>query len=307
MNSGPESPSRSGTLVMRACIPRAVVCLLLLIAVTTALSGCGVATPLCDEAAALADSGQLSQAAEKYAEASQHGEGDCADKGLSAAAARYTDAYVNIARGRKAEDAHDLNAATAAYQAALAFDADNAAARDGLTRLNQPVPIFRASRQPPAATVPPAAPADFLGRAFSIAATVLLCTILILLAWLMRQWRREPLATAHQVLMAVDAAQSDLDTSAAKRSDALHRDLQNENRKGLTEAQTRLLDAIKTVQSDLARARVEIEKSEKSAEQRWESLRYHLDQIIDFVGDMRRTEGQEITYRFARPESSEGG
>jgi hypothetical protein len=304
VNGGPESPPRSGALVTRACTPRAVVCLILLIAVNTALSGCGVATPLCDEAATLADSGQLSQATEKYAEASQHGEGECADKGLSAAAARYTDAYVNIARGRKAEDAHDLNAATAAYRAALAFDADNAAARDGLARLNQPVPIFRAPSQPPVATVPPAAPADFLGRAFSIAATALFCTILILLAWLMRQWRREPLATAHQVLTAVDVARSDLDTAAAKRSDALHRDLQNEHREDLAEAQRRLLDAISTVQSDLARARIEIEKS---AEKRWESLQHHLDQIIDFVGDTRRVEGKEIAYRFTRPESSEGG
>lgn len=306
MNGEPGSPPRSGALVTRVCIPRAVVCLILVLAASTALSGCGVATPLCDEAATLADSAQLSQATEKYAEASQHGEGDCADKGLSAAATRYTDAYVNIARGRKAEDAHDLNAATAAYRAALAFDADNAAARDGLARLNQPVPIFQPPSRPPVATAPPAAPADFIGRTFSIAATVLLCTILILLAWLIRQWRRGPLATAYQVLPAIDATQAHLDTAAAKCSDALHRHLQNEHREDLTEAQTRLLDAIRTVHSDLTRARGEIEKTEKSAAQRWESLQYHLDQIVDFVGDTRRAEGQEIIYRFVRPASSEG-
>ena len=48
-----------------------------------AFDTCASSTPLCDQGTQLVDAARLGAAADKYAQASQRGEGDCAETGLS--------------------------------------------------------------------------------------------------------------------------------------------------------------------------------------------------------------------------------
>ena len=183
-------------------VRHAAVVVTLALAVVATLGGCAAATPLCDQGRSLSDAGRLAAATEKYAQAEQRGEGDCADAGLAAAGGRYKDAYVNVARGRSAEEGRDLEGAASAYRAALVFDTDNAAARDGLARLQQPVPeppltpqaepTPQPTPQPtaePRPAAPPAAATD-RGSWLGLATVGLLCAVLGLLAWLVLTARR---------------------------------------------------------------------------------------------------------------------
>ena len=172
-----------------------------LFAAAAALTGCAAATPLCDQGRSLSDAGRLAAATERYARAEQQGEGDCADAGLSTAGGRYTDSYVNVARGRAAEEVRDREGAAAAYRAALVFDTDNAAAREGLARLQQPVPEPPPPEPQPApqpappptaepAPAPETAPPDSGTSVLGLVTVVLLCAAVGLLTWLVLAARR---------------------------------------------------------------------------------------------------------------------
>jgi hypothetical protein len=176
------------------------------IVLTATLSGCGASTPLCDEGASLADAGRLSAATEKYAQADQRGEGDCADAGLSGASSRYADSFVNVARGAVAEEKGDLEAAVTAYRAALVFDVENATARQALARLQQPVPEFRPPQ--PVPDPPPATP-DRGAWTLGLVTVGLLCAVLGLLAWLALTWRR----TARKSRLEAASARTELENA----------------------------------------------------------------------------------------------
>jgi hypothetical protein len=152
-------------------------------------SACAVSTPRCDEGNRLLDAAQLSRATETFALAAQHGEGDCAETGLAAAADRYKDAHVAVARGRAAESARDANTAAVAYQAALTFDVENAAAREALARLQQPVPLLREpdSVQP----TPLAEPRSSFVVPLLFTTVGLLCVLIALLCWAVWRWRNQ--------------------------------------------------------------------------------------------------------------------
>lgn len=174
-----------------------------LLAALATVTGCAAATPLCDQGKSLSDAGRLAAATERYARAEQKGEGDCADAGLSTAGGRYTDSYVNVARGRAAEEARDPEGAATAYRAALVFDADNAAAREGLARLQQPAPeppppepqpapqpAPQPTPEPTPEPEPAAATPDGGTSVLGLVTVVLLCAAVGLLTWLVLSARR---------------------------------------------------------------------------------------------------------------------
>lgn len=167
-------------------LPRTAVLVVLLVA---GLSGCGASTPTCDEATGLIETGRLDQAAEGYALARERGEGDCAETGLDHAGNRFQDAYVDVARARLAEERGEVDAAVAAYRAALVADTTNPVATEALTRLQQPAPQLR--EPPPPVPEPPVLaplPAPVIGLIVAIA--VLLGVLVGLLAWATARWRR---------------------------------------------------------------------------------------------------------------------
>src|SRR5437763_1136571 len=96
--------SRAGS-ALRQSSGRAVA-VLALVGGLVAVGGCATATPLCDDGKAQAGAGALARATETYARASRAGEGECATAGLAAAGSSYADAFVNVDRGRAAEDSH---------------------------------------------------------------------------------------------------------------------------------------------------------------------------------------------------------
>ena len=65
--------------------------------------------------------------------ARERDEGDCADSGLVTVKNRYGDAYVDVAKGRVAEESGDAAGAVTAYRAALAIDGDNPACHGGMS------------------------------------------------------------------------------------------------------------------------------------------------------------------------------
>ena len=100
-----------------------------------ALSGCSSDKPRCDEAGGQLKQGNLTAAAEGYADAQRHGDGRCADEGLEKVAQLRASSLIESAKGAAAEKAQDLHGAEAAYTAALAIDRGNADAQAGLRRV----------------------------------------------------------------------------------------------------------------------------------------------------------------------------
>lgn len=295
----------------RAARRRWMVRLLLAPVLVTGLSACAAATPLCDDAAALTEAARLGAAAEKYAEAGQRGEGECAETGLSASATRYVDAYVNVARGRSAETNRDVEAATAAYQAALTFDMDNAAARDGLARLGRPIPELR---QTPAVSAPAAAPAapSTLLVALAISAVTLLVVVLGLVLWTERRRRRD-LATAGEAAAVAQMTEREQTREQARRAlgevqqaiGALAADLRGsaeEFRTGLRASVER--DAVAaTARADIDHTATRLDRTTNEVALRCASLERQLDEVIDYLGDVMRDQARPVHDRFARPES----
>lgn len=103
------------------------------------ISGCSVATPLCDQAGTLLTQGRLADAMALYARAGEQDEGNCAGNGLRAAGDRIGQAAAEEARGAAAELAGDTAGAIAAYQAALELNNGDVRAVAGLGRLGQQV------------------------------------------------------------------------------------------------------------------------------------------------------------------------
>lgn len=171
-------------MVARRSTGSTVVAVLLVIG----LSGCGASTPTCDEATGLIDAGQLHQAAEGYALARERGEGGCAEAGLDRAGNRFQDAYVDVARGRLAEERGDVDAAVAAYRAALFADADNPAAVAALGRLEQPVPHLR-EPVPPVPEPPTLSPLPTPVVWLVVAIAALLVVLVGLVAVALRRWQ----------------------------------------------------------------------------------------------------------------------
>jgi hypothetical protein len=253
----------------RPTLLRRAVAVLALLGGLLALGACARAAPLCDEAAGLAGSGALGRATETYARASRAGEGECATAGLAAAGASYADAFVNVDRGRAAEDARDAEGAAAAYRAALEMDDGNAAARDGLARLGLPAPQYR-EPDPQPAVAAPGEPSLELVVGVTIAATAAGCALLGLLGWALWTRRRptpaavEPLPRPDQVPAPppADEGRAQLDALAATREE--------------------LLGAVGEV-----RAHVEHELRTLSgeSERRLAQLQVHLDDVADYLGD----------------------
>ena len=115
------------------------------------------------------------------------------------------------AKGRDAEGGQDVGAATAAYQVALTFDADNPAARDGLTRLDKPVPELRAPEPvpQPAPAGPAVAPPGLL-MGLGVATVALLLGLFGLVSWA-EWWRRQAAEESRQ------AAKDDSELATAQR------------------------------------------------------------------------------------------
>ena len=113
------------------------------------ISGCSVATPLCDSAGTLLTQGRPADAMALYARAAAQDEGNCAANGLAAAGEQIGDAAGQEALGAAAELAGDTAGAIAAYQSALALNSGDARAAAGLVRLGQQVGT------PPPAEIPP--------------------------------------------------------------------------------------------------------------------------------------------------------
>jgi hypothetical protein len=260
---------------------RRVVAVLALVVGVTALGGCATATPLCTEAAALADAGALGRATAAYARASRAGEGECATAGLAAAGSSYAAAFVDVDRGRAAEDARDAETATAAYRTALAADDGNVAARDGLARLGQPTPEFREPDPQPAPVVP-GEPRLVLVVLVTIAATAVGCVLLALLGWVL--WRRTPwfagtLSGRPHLVPTPDPEPAEpvaaVAPGPAVPDDQAHLD-------ALAATRDELLGAVGDVRAHLDR---ELRVLSGDAERRLTALQVHLDDVADYLGD----------------------
>jgi hypothetical protein len=263
---------------------RAVAVLALLVGLL-ALAGCASATPLCTEGRAQATAGALAQATETYARASRAGEGECATAGLAAAGSSYADAFVNVDRGRAAEDARDAEGAAAAYRAALEMDDGNAAARDGLARLGQPTPQYREpDPQPPVVAV--GEPSLGLVVGVTIAATVVVCALAAALGW----WfllRRRPAAPAVRPHLVPDAA-------APPAEPPVPADDGRAQLEALVATRDQLLGAVGDVRTQLER---ELRAVSGESERRLAALQVHLDDVADYLGE-RLGERAPVRQRF---------
>jgi hypothetical protein len=305
-------------------VRHAAVVVTLALAAAATLGGCAAATPLCDQGKSLSDTGRLAAATEKYAQAEQRGEGDCADAGLAAAGGRYKDAYVNVARGRSAEEGRDLEGAASAYRAALVFDTDNAAARDGLARLQQPVPeppptpqaepTPQPTPQPtpepqPAAPAPPAAAADH-GSWLGLATVGLLCAVLGLLAWLVLTARRTArrnrddaaaarteIGNTREQIPAIRGTLTDLRSLVLEEFERTKNrldELDEQVRRGPVAVKDEVLAAV-----DAASRREQADAA--AAVTRFTALDERLAELLDVLDDLGR-DGTDPTHeRFARP------
>jgi hypothetical protein len=281
-----RGPERNGTSP-RARMPGLLVVVVIAISF---LAGCGRVTSLCSEAAELAAAGQLGPATAKYAMASQRGDGDCADSGLDASAGRYADAYANVARGQEAEAVGDVSAATAAYQAALAFDVGNPMARDGLARLQQPVP--EPSVPEPVSAPAPGEPVEQAGNpqtALLVAATSLLLLVVGLLIWLLKRDRTD------EVLGAVAA----VGTAYAEILAA-----EQEHGRALRDAREALESSMQEAGANLGSA---LQIQDAAAARRTAALERQIDRLLDFVGSTRRDGAEPIRRRFVRQEPGQPG
>jgi F0F1-type ATP synthase membrane subunit b/b' len=281
------------------------------------LGGCATATQLCDEAAVLADGGALGRATETYARADRAGEGDCAAAGLAAAGSRYAAGYVDVALGRAAEDVQDVAGATLAYQAALAHDDGNLAAREGLARLGQPVPELRGPDPKPVVQAP-GEPQTGLIVGVSVAATASACVLLALLGWALWWWfgRAARLKKAlndaermDKVLADLAAAGDDLKQAQAKFEKAAagaeraRRAAENNRVDDLAGTRTQLLREFVAVRTGIEEA---VQGLRNAADRRSAALRLHLDDLADYLGD-RVGDPQPVRETFRRPGAARGG
>jgi hypothetical protein len=270
---------------------RRAVAVLALVGGLVAVGGCASATPLCDDGKAQAGAGALARATETYARASRAGEGECAAAGLAAAGSSYADAFVNVDRGRAAEDSHDAEGAAAAYRAALEMDDGNAAARDGLARLGQPAPQFREPDPQPPVPVP-GEPDLALVVGVTIAATVVACALAVALGWAF--WlRRRPGGSSlrpHQVPVVAepptppappDPAPAPLDDGRAQLE-------------ALVATRDELIGAVGEVRTHLER---ELRALSGDSERRLAALQVHLDDVAGYLGE-RLGEGAPVRQRF---------
>lgn len=304
-----------------------------LLALAATVTGCGAATPLCDQGKSLSDTGRLAAATERYAQAEQRGEGECADAGLSTAGGRYTDSYVNVARGRAAEEARDPDGAASAYRAALVFDVDNASAREGLARLQQPAPqapppeLQPAPPQPAPQPAPPQpappptaeprpepqpAPAvpDDGPSVLALATIALLCAAVALLVWLVltahRTTRRNrseaaaartDLANTREQIPAIRGTLTELRSLMSEEFErTAHRldELDQQVRRGPAAAKDEVLAAV-----DAASRQEQADAA--TAVTRFAALDERVAELLDALDDLGRDGTGPARERFARP------
>jgi hypothetical protein len=270
---------------------RRAVAVLALVGGLVVMAGCAQATPLCADGKAQAQAGALAQATETYARASRAGEGECATAGLAAAGSSYANAFVNVDRGRVAEDARDAEGATAAYRAALEMDDGNAAARDGLARLGQPAPEFREPDPQPPLPVP-GEPSVALVVGVTIAATVVGCALAAGLGW--GFWfRRRPRAATDpgpRPDRVPVAAEPPTPPDPAPAEDG------RAQLEALVATRDELLGAVGEVRTQLER---EVRALSGESERRLAALQVHLDDVADYLGE-RLGEGAPVRQRFVR-------
>jgi hypothetical protein len=268
---------------------RRAVAVLALVGGLVGVAGCASATPLCADGRAQAEAGALAQATETYARASRAGEGECATSGLAAAGASYAEAFVNVDRGRAAEDARDAEGATAAYRAALEMDDGNAAARDGLARLGQPAPEFREPDPQPPVPVP-GEPSLALVVGVTIAATLVGCAVAAGLGWgLWYRRRPAPAADAAAAVHLVPAA-----PAAPAAPDPAPADDGRAQLEALVATRDELLGAVGEVRAQFER---ELRALSGESERRLSALQVHLDDVADYLGE-RLGEGAPVRQRF---------
>jgi hypothetical protein len=281
---------------------RRALAVLALVGGLVAVGGCASATPLCADGKAQAQAGALARATETYARASRAGEGECATAGLAAAGSSYADAFVNVDRGRAAEDARDAEGATAAYRAALEMDDGNTAARDGLARLGQPAPEFREPDPQPPVPVP-GEPDLGLVVGVTIAATLVGCAVAAGLGWgLWYRRRPAPAAGAGAEAGARPHLVPDVPPAAAA-PDPAPADDGRAQLEALVATRDEVLGAVGEVRTQLER---ELRALSDESERRLSALQVHLDDVADYLGE-RLGEGAPVRQRFVPAGEAPGG
>ena len=293
--------------------------LLLVLPIAVAVAGCAKATPTCDEASGLVGTGRLGQAAAAYALARERGEGDCADAGLVNVKNRYGDAYVEVAKGRVAEEAKDVPGAITANRAALAIDADNPAAKEALTRLQQPIPTLLpppSAPQAPVSAAPPAVPP--LVTALMVAALTLLVAVLALLGWAVWRWRgwteqqRQERSALQSSLGAVRLQATTSDTDLRSKLAGVEQGVKD-SEKGVKKAVEELAtglgqhgQALADMRTSVRDLRAELdgvpEKTSAAVSRRVGELEQHLDDVVDAITDIVADVGRPSVQRFVRPD-----
>jgi hypothetical protein len=272
-----------------------------------ALAGCAAATPTCDEASGLRAASRLADAAATYALARERSEGDCAQSGLTAVGNGYGDAYVDVTKGRVAEDAGNVDGAVSAYRAALAIDAENPAAKDALARLQQPEPTLQPLPQRPPLTASSAVVPPLL-MWLAGGAVALLLAVAGLLTWMVSrwtQWRAE-----HQ---REQAQLRDRVTKVDHRAARVERGLGGP----LTAFAKQAADGVPTIEARLGTQGAAIEalrlllkdapvKLGGATSQRLDALEQHLDDVVEAFTEMMAAGGQPAVQRFV-PQASDDG
>jgi hypothetical protein len=276
---------------------------LVVLPLAVAMAGCAAATPTCDEASGLVAASRLGDAAATYALARERGEGDCAQSGLTAVKNSYGDAYVEVAKGRVAEEGRDIDRAVTAYRAALAIDAGNPTAKEALARLQQPEPTLQPlPPPPPVATSPSAVPPSVIWLAG--AALVLLLVVAGLLAWTVVRWRGwtadrkgEHDGLRQRLEGVEDGARRALreelveyDKRAAGNTDRINGRLHTQER-----TLHEMRSSLRELREELGRVPVNVSKA---ASLRLDALEQHLDHVVDAFVEIVANGGQPTFERF---------
>ena len=154
---------------------RAAVALLCALVLPVLAACSGQPTPLCDQAAKLADGNHLGAALSRYVDADRAGEGGCAVDGRDAVKERQSKVALVLAQAASAERRGDARSAEDLYVQALTQDVDNEQARAALGRL-------QAVRTGTAASPAPTVPRASSGGSGNDPVVVILVTVVLLVA-----------------------------------------------------------------------------------------------------------------------------
>jgi hypothetical protein len=131
---------------------RAALALLGVLVLPVLVACSGAPTPLCRQAAALADGHHLGAALSRYVDAQRAGEGTCAGDGQHDVQAAQAKVNLVLAQAASAERRGSVADAEDLYVQALTQDVDNEQARTAIARLQTATPTGNPSTAPPAAS-----------------------------------------------------------------------------------------------------------------------------------------------------------